>query len=106
MDQLANFVAHSESSPQARTAPTGQTSSTDTHSSHRRLNPAFAAWLMGVPWWWTNPAATNCAQSEMALYRCALQWHLSRLCGEPAKQLIPTNCEQPTGKPYDNRKRH
>jgi len=86
MDQLANFVAHSESSPQARTTADGRASLIDTPSSPRRLNPAFAAWLMGTPWWWTNPAVTSCMQSEMALYRSRLQQHLSRLCGVPSAQ--------------------
>lgn len=87
MDQLANFVVHSESSPQARIAPTGSKFLSDTPTSPRRLNPAFAAWLMGIPWWWTNPGVTSCAQSEMALYRSRLQSRLSRLCGEPESQL-------------------
>ncbi len=60
----------------------GPTSSIDIHTSRRRLNPAFAAWLMGWPWWWTNPAQINCARSEMALYRCKLQQHLCFLLGE------------------------
>jgi hypothetical protein len=49
----------------------------------KRLNPAFACWLMGWPWWWTNPALTSFARSEMALYRCRLQQHLCYLLGEP-----------------------
>jgi hypothetical protein len=79
-EQLPNFVEHHflrpalsihdgrELSPTARTLP-------------RRLNPAFACWLMGWPIWWTNPALTSCAKSAMESYRCRLQWHLSNLCG-------------------------
>lgn len=47
-----------------------------------RLNPAFAAWLMGWPWWWTNPALTSCAKSAMASYRSKLLQQLSSLCGD------------------------
>lgn len=88
MDQLANFVVHSESSPQARTAPTGPESLIDSPTLPRRLNPAFAAWLMGIPWWWTNPAVTSCVQSEMASYRFKLRSHLSRLCGDQESPSI------------------
>ena len=83
MDQLANFVAHSDSLRQAQAAPNGPPSSIDTPTSPQRLNPAFAAWLMGWPWWWTNPGLTSCAKSEMELYRSALRSRLSSLCDEP-----------------------
>ena len=79
-EQLPNFVEHHFSHPVLSTldgrplSPTGRT-------LPRRLNPAFACWLMGWPIWWTNPALTSCAKSEMASYRCKLQWHLSSLCG-------------------------
>jgi transcriptional regulator with XRE-family HTH domain len=33
-----------------------------------RLNPAFACWLMGWPWWWTNPEPISFARSAMASY--------------------------------------
>lgn len=79
MDQLANFVAYS---PQVQATPDGQTSSPAGPGSPRRLNPAFAAWLMGWPWWWTNPALDNSAQSAMESYRFALRQRLSDLCGE------------------------
>jgi hypothetical protein len=60
----------------------GEPSLTNTHTSRRRLNPAFAAWLMGWPWWWANPTPINCAASEMASYRCRLRQHLCCLLGE------------------------
>jgi hypothetical protein len=98
MDQLANFVEHSPSSPQARPIPSGETSlpvvsavdgaqlSPTTRPAHvlgrRRLNPAFGCWLMGWPSWWTNPGITSSVKSEMASYRCRLQSHLSSLLGE------------------------
>ena len=57
-EQLANFVYHS-SLPAPETPPHGETSSTDGPGLRRRLNPAFVGWLMGLPWWWTNPAPIN-----------------------------------------------
>lgn len=50
-----------------------------------RLNPAFACWLMGWPIWWTNPEITNSVKSEMELYRCRLQSHLSSFFGAQAR---------------------
>lgn len=79
-EQLPNYVEHHFSHPVLSTldgrelSPTGRT-------LPRRLNPAFGCWLMGWPIWWTNPALTSCARSEMESYRCRLQWHLSSLCG-------------------------
>lgn len=49
----------------------------------RRLNPAFACWLMGWPIWWTNPAITNSVKLETELWRSKLQLQLSRLLGAP-----------------------
>lgn len=83
MDQLANFVEHSQSSPLALKTPDGQESSQDGPGSRRRLNPAFGCWLMGLPCWWTNPGITSSVRSEMVSYRCRLQSHLSCLLGEP-----------------------
>ena len=51
-----------------------------THRTLRpRLNPAFAAWLMGLPGWWTSTAVTSSARSAMVEYRVALRSHLARL---------------------------
>ena len=72
----------SHSSPPAQATSDGPTSSPSGHTSRPRLNPAFVAWLMGTPWWWTNPAVTNSAASEMASYRCKLRSRLSSLCGD------------------------
>lgn len=82
MDQLANFVAHSPSSPQAQPTSDGPESSPVAPTSPQRLNPAFGCWLMGWPAWWTNPAITSCVKSEMVSYRFALRSHLSSLLGE------------------------
>lgn len=81
-EQLPNFVEHHFSHPVLSTLDGRQLSPTD-RTLPRRLNPAFACWLMGWPIWWTNPALTSCARLEMASYRCRLQWHLSSLCGVP-----------------------
>lgn len=67
---------------QVQATQAGPTSSETSLGSPRRLNPAFAAWLMGWPSWWTNPGVTNSAASEMALYRSRLQRQLSDLCGD------------------------
>lgn len=81
-EQLPNFVEHHFSHPVLSTLDGRQLSPTD-RTLPRRLNPAFACWLMGWPIWWTNPALTSCAKLAMASYRCRLQWHLSSLCGVP-----------------------
>ncbi|UGA37629.1 DNA cytosine methyltransferase [Chromobacterium haemolyticum] len=73
-------------SRQARIQANGPTSSISPPSSPLRLNPAFACWLMGWPWWWTNPGPISFAALEMALWRSRLRWHLSRLLGE---QVLP-----------------
>lgn len=49
----------------------------------RRLNPAFACWLMGWPIWWTNPAITSSVKSETELWRSRLQQQLSSFFDEP-----------------------
>ena len=82
MDQLANFVEHSPSSPLAQKTPSGETSSSNSPGSRPRLNPAFDCWLMGWPCWWTNPGVTRSAKSAMELYRSRLQQQLSLLCAE------------------------
>lgn len=80
-EQLPNFVEHHFSHPVLSTLD-GRPLSPTARTLPRRLNPAFACWLMGWPIWWTNPALTSCARSAMASYRCRLQWHLLSLCGE------------------------
>ncbi|MDA8444793.1 hypothetical protein [Paracidovorax valerianellae] len=79
-EQLPNFVEHHFSHPVLSTLD-GRPLSPTARTLPRRLNPAFGCWLMGWPIWWTNPALTNCVRSEMELYRCRLQLHLSNLCG-------------------------
>lgn len=102
LDQLPNFVQF-RFSPRGRMIQRGSLSLTSTRNclppswptasastgtdqpdllSRARLNPGFAAWLMGWPWWWTNPAPISCAVSEMVLWRCKLLRHLSCLLGE------------------------
>lgn len=81
-EQLPNYVEHHFSHPVLSTLDGRPLSPTD-RTLPRRLNPAFACWLMGWPIWWTNPALTSCVRSEMASYRCRLQQHLLNLCGAP-----------------------
>jgi hypothetical protein len=85
MDQLANFVEHSPSSPQAPgTLEPGEESWPTDHStgSPRRLNPAFVCWLMGWPWWWTNPGVISSARQETESYLFRLRTLLSSLLRE------------------------
>jgi hypothetical protein len=80
--QLQNFVAHS---PQVRVISVhgGELSPTDPEtSSRRRLNPAFVCWLMGWPWWWTNPVPISFARSEMESYLSKLRTLLASLLVE------------------------
>ena len=69
MDQLPNFVAHCFSRP-AQTPTSGPESSKAGRTSPRRLNPAFASWLLGWPWWWTRTEPMPFAAREMESYRC------------------------------------
>lgn len=64
--------------------PAGQTSSETATSSVQRLNPAFTAWLLGLPWWWTNPGVTSSARLEMEAYRSALRLRLDFLLDGPS----------------------
>jgi len=57
--------------------PTGEESS---RTCGRRLNPAFACFLMGMPWWWTRAEPISFGAREMRLFRSALLWRLSILC--------------------------
>jgi len=66
-------------SPLAPAIPDGPESSSDSPTSRPRLNPAFAAWLMGLPPLWTNPAVTSSEQLAMAAYRARQQQLLSAL---------------------------
>jgi len=76
LDQLPNFVAHVFSRP-VLSQTTGQPLSPTTRTLRRRLNPAFACWLMGWPTWWTNPAPINCAASAMVSWRYRLRSRLA-----------------------------
>jgi hypothetical protein len=64
-----------------RTPSNGSESSATSRGSRRRLNPAFAAWLMGMPWWWTQPESIPFGQSAMESWRCRLRLRLSYLLG-------------------------
>lgn len=79
MDQLANFVEHSH---RAHSILDGQELSPTHRILPRRLNPAFACWLMGFPIWWTSRGLTNSVKSEMESYRSKQQQLLSDLLDE------------------------
>lgn len=78
-DQLARQV-HSFS-PQAPTTQDGPPSSSATRGSRPRLNPAFAAWLMGAPWFWTRAesisSGAQVTQSWRSVQRLLL-WSYSK----------------------------
>jgi len=78
-EQLPNFVEHHFLRPVLSTLD-GRESSSNTQASRQRLNPAFACWLMGWPWWYTNPGLTSCAKSAMESWRHALALHLRSYC--------------------------
>ena len=54
-------------------APSGSGYSGSGRILRRRLNPAFVSWLMGLPWWWTNPGGLNFAFLETRLYLSRLR---------------------------------
>lgn len=85
----ADVAVHLFSSLQDRPTPAGPESSPAGPTSRRRLNPAFGCWLMGWPCWWTNPAITSCARSEMESYRSRLRSQLSSLLGEQDSSEVP-----------------
>jgi hypothetical protein len=78
-EQLQNFVEHRFSSLQDQQTQDGRTLSPATQNSHRRLNPLFAAWLMGWPSTWTiaEPHASSASATES--WRWQLQQRLSFL---------------------------
>jgi hypothetical protein len=83
MDQLPNFIAHSDSSPQRlMSSDSGRKSSSGSPTLLRRLNPAFVSWLMGLPWWWTQPGPLSFAHSEMQSYLCRLRSLCESFCGD------------------------
>jgi hypothetical protein len=57
-------------------AENGSTSCATTRTSRQRLSPMFDAWLMGMPFWWTNPGTINCAALETRLWRSKLRLRL------------------------------
>lgn len=77
---LENQVAFSDSLPPAQT-PTGEASSPAIPTSRRQLNPAFVCWLMGWPWYWTNPEPISFASEATALWRSRLRALLCSYCG-------------------------
>jgi hypothetical protein len=83
--QSLSFMAvHSESSHPVLSTLDGRELSPTVRTLRRRLNPAFACWLMGWPIWWTNPALTSCAKSAMELWRHKLALHLRHCLHEQA----------------------
>lgn len=71
-----------EFSRQVRSTLDGRELSPTVRILPRRLNPAFACWLMGWPIWWTNPAVTSSAQPAMESWRSKQRALLSSLLGD------------------------
>jgi hypothetical protein len=102
MNQLANFVAHTDYLHLAPAIPDGQTSSSEAHGTAQhsqpmdseqpklssRLNPYFVEHLMGWPLGWTSHTAPSASRpAETELWRSKLQQQLSLLLGEPKSSL-------------------
>lgn len=85
--------------PLGPTVNGGPRSSPPSPGGRRRLSPAFAAWLMGWPWWWTSSAPISCAPSAMALYRRKLRQLLCNCCGEPGTVVKPATVNPATVNP-------
>lgn len=73
-------------SPQDQVISDGAPSSPAAPTSRRRLNPAFACWLMGWPWWWTRIEAISFAAQEMESYRFRLRLLLYYLTGDSTNE--------------------
>lgn len=79
-EQLNNFVEHCFSLPAQQTLD-GQTSSPETPSSRRHLNPLFGSWLMGWTSTWTIAEPHASSASATVLFRSQLQQQLSCFFG-------------------------
>lgn len=75
---LGREVCHF-SLPAPPTPQPGETSSPSGPGSRRRLNPAFVCWLMGWPWWWTQPVPISFARAEMESWRSRARSRLRSL---------------------------
>jgi hypothetical protein len=56
-------------SPQGQKTPDGPKSSKAPKGSRPRLNPAFACWLMGMPWFWTRAESISSGAPATQLWR-------------------------------------
>jgi hypothetical protein len=98
MDQLANFVAHTDYLHPAPATPDGQTSSSEAYGTAQhsqpmdseqpklssRLNPYFVEHLMGWPLGWTSHTAPSASRlAGMALWRYRQAALLSSLLNDP-----------------------
>jgi DNA (cytosine-5)-methyltransferase 1 len=88
---LGAFIEHSASSLPALQTQHGEKSSLSTQNSPRRLNPLFAAWLMGWPSTWVIAEPNACGPSATELWRSKLQQRLSSLLDERASSPNNTN---------------
>ena len=68
--------------PNSVTPSDGPKSSNEIRNSRPRLNPAFDAWLMGFPWWWTRTAPTSFGPAATQSWFCRLRLRLEFLLGD------------------------
>lgn len=68
--------------PNSATPSNGSASSMQNRGSRPRLNPAFDAFHMGFPWWWTRTAPTSFAPAEMRWWLCRAHWRLQSFLGD------------------------
>jgi hypothetical protein len=103
MDQLANFVAHTDYLHPAPATPDGDASlskalgtaqpsppmeSEPPLKNSARLNPYFVEHLMGWPLGWTSHTAPSASRrAEMESWRSKLQSELSQLLGEQPNEV-------------------
>lgn len=72
-----------EFSLQGQKIPDGKTSSSPARGSRPRLNPAFALWLMGAPWFWTRPESISFGAQVTQLWQFKARVLLWSFFGEP-----------------------
>ena len=75
MDQLPNFVAHS-----SHQVPKILSCGPECLPKHRRLNPVFVEWLMGLPIGWSIArTGSGCSETELSHYKQRLLFECSQI---------------------------
>jgi len=80
---LAMQTEGGESSPQGQVTQLGNSSSSNTRTSPRRLNPVFVCWLMAMPHcWWTRAEPISFGAAATQLWRRKVRSLLSSYFNE------------------------